>query len=44
MIFCLFVDFANLIQVGIIWEEEASVEELFPADWPVDKSVGHFLD
>lgn len=26
------------------WEERASVEEVPPSDWPVDKFLGHFLD
>jgi hypothetical protein len=29
---------------GVIWEEGILIEEMSPQDWPVDKSVGNFLD
>jgi hypothetical protein len=32
----------NSTQTRIIWEEENSIEELPPSDWPVGMSVGHF--
>lgn len=28
----------------VIWEEGTSNEGLPPSDWPVDLSLGHFLD
>lgn len=32
--------FINLIPTRVTWEEEASVEDLPPSDWPVGTSVG----
>jgi hypothetical protein len=36
--------FVNLTQAPVVWEEGTATEQLPPSDWPVGKSVGHFLD
>jgi hypothetical protein len=36
--------YVNLTQVRAIWEEEISDDKMYPPDWPVGKSVVHFLD
>ena len=28
----------------VIWEDDTSIENMPPSDWPLDKPVGHFLD
>jgi hypothetical protein len=34
----------NATQIHITLEKESLSEELPPSDWPVDKSVGAFID
>lgn len=44
-LFLLFgVFFASLTQARVIQEEKTSLEKMPPTDWPVRKSLGHFLD
>ena len=35
--------FVSLIQAGIVWGEEISVEKIPTSDWLVSKSVGHLF-
>lgn len=42
-LFC-FVFIVNLTQVRLIFIEDFLIEKRPPSDWPVGKSVGHFLD
>ena len=34
----------SLTQAGVIWEDGTSIEKMSPSDWPVGRSMGHFLD
>lgn len=43
-VFCCSFVFLNLAQARVLWEEETSVEKMLSPDWPVGKSVTHFLD
>lgn len=36
--------YVNLTQATVIWEEETSAEKMTLMDWPVEKSMGCFLD
>lgn len=39
----ILVIFYQLTQSRVTWENRMSVKELPPTDWPVGKSIGHFL-
>lgn len=34
----------ELTEIRVTWGERISCEELCPPDWPIDTSVGHFLN
>ena len=38
------VVFVNLIQDGVIWEEETPFKYLLPSDWLMGVFVGYFID
>lgn len=42
--FIYWLDFVNLIQIRVSWEERTSTEEFPSSDWPVGMSVVHFLN
>lgn len=39
----MLASYVNLTQARILLEEETSAEKMPPPDWPMGKSVGHFL-